>query len=700
MLTVKRKTPKVLLGTLAIFCALFSLALGVKAQNTNILHNSSFENASQHWILPSGIAKLGNQARTGAHSLEFHNTDPAVYKYAVQKFPAHPGDLLNFGAWVKGEGVQSALADKGASLFVEVTDKNGHWMWGSYPAGFSGDFDWKEVKGQYKVPDNAAGFTIGLYMRRGTIGKAWFDDVYVNVQRAKPFEAILLYPNYRGLTPVNNTLPWQTQLKFFLPPDSGRSMLKNTLKNQVGQVLFEDTAELQPGYYEETITYNHSGHLPAGKYFWNFELAGRYPHAQQLKVNITREMPRVFIDDEGFAVKNNRRIFPLGTYLLGARTSDVTSLERIARAGFNTVVSYSYGDDWRKETNAATPLEFLNYAHEKNLHVIYSLKDMYDGHAGYPRSGKNASQVREEYVEQYKNHPSLLAWYINDEFNPDRVPQIKAAHSQVKALDPSHPTYQVLYQHNQLNDYFGATDVWGTDPYPIGGDSKQQIDLVTRMMKNTVKASRGVTGIWEVLQMHDIGTYGAKTPKVVPTLSEMRNMTYQALVNGAKGLLYYSYFDLDLPDHQRQPDAALLEKRWPHIQALLAEIQPLTDVILKNNLVTLEKTAPSPVQYRAWQDGDKLHLAVVSTENTDSRLQLNIPQMWNIPAQQISGITWQRVGNSLILNLSGQASGVIVMENKLADSTDVLKKKKAVVQKESLLSGITSFFALRSSPIH
>lgn len=659
---MKRQTPKVLLGTLVIFCAFFSLALGVKAQNTNILHNPSFENASQHWFLPSEIATLGNQVRTGAHSLEFHNTDPAVYKYAVQKFPAYPGDLLNFGAWVKGEGVQSALADKGASLFVEVTDKNGRWIWGSYPAGFSGDFDWKEVKGQYKVPDNAASFTIGLYMRRGTTGKAWFDDVYVNVQRAKPFEATLLYPNYRGLTPVNNKLPWKTQLKFFLPPDSGQSTLKSTLKNQEGRVLFEESTALQPGYYEQAISYKQPGNFPVGEYLWNFELAGRYPHSQQLKVKVAQNMPRVFIDDEGFTIKNNQRIFPLGTYLLGSRTSNVASLERIALAGVNTVVSYSYGEDWNKEAGAATPLEFLNHAHAKNLHVIYSLKDMYDGHAGYPRNGKNASQARREYVEQYKTHPSLLAWYVNDEFNPDWVPQIKAAHFQVEALDPNHPTYQVLYQHNQLNDYFGSTDIWGTDPYPIGGDSKQHIDLVSRMIKNTVRASRGVTGIWEVLQMHDIGTYGTKTPKVVPTLNEMRNMTYQALINGAKGLLYYSYFDLDLPDHLRQPNPALLEKRWPDIQALLAEIKPLSAVILKNETVSLTKLNDSKVQHQAWQDENKLYLAVVSTEKDNSTLELELPPAWKIQIQEVPGITWQQVENRVTLKLVGQASGVIVMK--------------------------------------
>jgi hypothetical protein len=76
----------------------------------------------------------------------------------------------------------------------------------------------------------------------------------------------------------------------------------------------------------------------------------------------------------------------------------------------------------------------MDLAHKPGLKVIYSIKDWYAGSQWCPPSirtiGDEEPQVRAR-VREFRNHPALLAWYLNDESrNGDaasfHVPQLAA----------------------------------------------------------------------------------------------------------------------------------------------------------------------------------------------------------------------------------------------------------------------------------
>ena len=80
-------------------------------------------------------------------------------------------------------------------------------------------------------------------------------------------------------------------------------------------------------------------------------------------------------------------------------------------------------------------------------------------------------------VEQFRNHPAILSWYIADE--PDGagssegqpigipVADVRAAYELVRSLDPYHPVSLVLNCKYSAPLYADATDILMVDPYPV-----------------------------------------------------------------------------------------------------------------------------------------------------------------------------------------------------------------------------------------
>ncbi|MEK7396400.1 MAG: hypothetical protein AAB116_05645, partial [Candidatus Poribacteria bacterium] len=132
-----------------------------------------------------------------------------------------------------------------------------------------------------------------------------------------------------------------------------------------------------------------------------------------------------------------------------------------------------------------------------------------------------------------------------------------------------HPTWIVIYQVNELRSYLDTTDIIGTDPYPI---SKKPIAMVGEWTKLTRKSAGTNKAVWMVPQAHNLGLY-SKEKQDSPTFEQMRCMAYQCLVNGANGLIFYSY-----PDLKRDPSG--FESRWNDVKRLGTEIKSLIPILL------------------------------------------------------------------------------------------------------------------------
>src|SRR5690606_27028312 len=147
--------------------------------------------------------------------------------------------------------------------------------------------------------------------------------------------------------------------------------------------------------------------------------------------------------------------------------------------------------------------------------------------------GDEAYDVAAKYIKDFRDNPVILGWYTNDELGESWLPQLHKMYSQVKQLDPNHPTFQVLYQMDLMQKYFPVTDILGADPYPVGSADLTKTSIDTRI---AVDAARGANGVWMVPQMFDWGVLRENRKIHPPSRDEMRNQAYQMIINGATGL--------------------------------------------------------------------------------------------------------------------------------------------------------------------
>jgi hypothetical protein len=127
-----------------------------------------------------------------------------------------------------------------------------------------------------------------------------------------------------------------------------------------------------------------------------------------------------------------------------------------------------------------------------------------------------------------------------------------------------------------------TTDVMGVDPYPV---PLIPVAHVSDWTDKAVRAVRGRMPVWVVPQA--FGWYQCFPPGVdrtriptatelltgrAPTYEESRCMTYLALTHGAKGLIYWCYYNMRvLPQYQEM---------WAGMKRIGKEVKMLSPVLL------------------------------------------------------------------------------------------------------------------------
>jgi len=670
-------------------CSL-AMARGVNAQQaskTNLVQNGGFEAGSAHWKISNNAAQaVKTSSQGGSQSLYYKNTDPQRYTFFTQELDVKPGQVLDFSVWVKGKNVVGG----GAGIFVQSTDTQGTHIagtpYGGFPQALNGTFGWTQISGEYLVPDNEGSTQVGVYLRKGSTGEAWFDNVQVRRVAPVTFAFTLKYPNYHGMLLPRDSTPWRVDIEAKAHPKWKQAIrVSSSIIDTAGKVLLSQNDTISVRDQVSTITIKPPVHLTAGRYLLRQTLQssdGQVSESQEYPICVVAVMPKVYIDAQGFTVVEGKRFFPLGAYTgphgsgggHNANAGDA-DLKRMADAGLNTVLSYGY---------ASTPIKdgpaFLQLAQKNHMYVIYSVKDMYDGHGHYPINGLSGQEAAKAQIEQVKNSPALLAWYINDEMGGEWLKAIQSRYDQIWDIDGDHPAYIVSNKPQINGEYIHMSDVLGMDPYPVG--YSRDLDFVTYWTKETTRATGSTKGTWSVVQIFN-PVYAGHNDKN-PTLDEMRNMSYQSLINGSKGLIYYAYhwlFFAQDKNGKRVYSQEAFNKRWPDVKKTVQEISGLTDVILHDDKINLQRVIPSTAQsemqmidgklylslpliaqYQAWQYQNKLYVMTVNkSEDKPQTLQLQIPAGYHL-ANNVSGIQSQIQDGILKLTLAPIASGTIILE--------------------------------------
>ena len=586
-------------------CAVFATtAASVVVHAGGVGENLDFERGSVGWNLPPAYSVKKGVGMNGTSALVYENADPNLpYAFPSCKIHLKPGQIYRFSAWIRTEGLKSAQGG-GAKLGIERSDANGRHLGGSYSRDLKGNADWTRIEGVTSVISEMTTRTSFIpYCTPGCVGKAYFDDIEI-VPYEKPPVGHMLSSAYRniaaagsvefvvGLVVPEKFQPEELKAEFSYEKQDGsrktvpaREFVRDMARFAV------DVAEMKPG--RSIVAFR----LKAPD--------GSVLGSAKLSFNRVAKLPdrRVWIDEHRRTIVDGKPFFPLGMY-----TGNANKREEYVKGPFNCVMPYEAPD--------AGGMDFY---WTNGVRVIYSVKDVYAG-ANHAPASVTSEDAADSYVQAkvdaFKNHPGLLAWYVNDELVGDGWHGALAHRRDfLERADPDHPTWSVVYQLQFLRELAPTFDIIGTDPYPV---PNKPLSMVTDWTRQTDRAYFALRPMWQVPQAFDWGGYRSEWPGTpenrMPTVDEMRSMSWQCIASGANGLIYYSFTAI-----QKETHGLPFAKAWADICKVGEEVRRYIPVLLSVEPAPEVTGAPSGWGVRVWRkDGATWLLVVNAQDKADS----------------------------------------------------------------------------------
>ncbi|GAA1575384.1 hypothetical protein GCM10009827_116560 [Dactylosporangium maewongense] len=554
-----------------------------------VVYTTSFEDADPDWV-SDFTAYDTTQSRTGATSLRYTRTDSSTYVFAGKKIAGTTDAYVPFSVsvWVKTAGMQNG----GASVCLEWYAEDGTYLSGGY-TGVTQSTDWIQLTVPPQVaPAGAAYMKAIFFLSRGATGSAWYDDLTITKYTPKLLRATLAAPTYRGLLIPGDHREIDLRIGLY-PPAAARASdyrvqveLTDAAGRRVHAQTFAGDRKLR---YTRPVS-----KLAYGAYQLRISARTRNGEIVQDKTLPLRklrpdEVPTTYLDQHGRVRHNGELYFPIGAF---NGTTTVQNLNDLLSASFTTVLSYQLPSR-----------QILDETHARGMTTLFVHRNA------------DANEVL-----QYKDHPSLLGWYINDETPADtEAATVRPRYTSVTDNDPNHPTYSVDYRVWAGDDAQYVTDAFGTDPYPIFG---KPTDLPRRVFTHTEATIRELpnTAIWPVIQLHNLGNYrhfGLRPPNLI----EVRNMSWQAIVAGATGLLYYSRFDIE-QDSTGVPYQILLG----NARTVVSQVRELSPVILSTERVPQIRVNDDDwLRWTTRRHGNREYLFVVNLSKEPRSVTFSAP---------------------------------------------------------------------------
>ena len=557
------------------------------ALGTNLVRNAQFERIdaqgrAEAWQGWNDRWRADWSGREDSRGAVFENNDSSHHSTLRQVVNVRPGRRYRFGALVKAENLRGK-----AVVCLEWCDADGKYIDGRYSPGVWGTTDWVEQENVTPlIPANAARVVVRTCCERGSVGRAIFDDVYV-----REFGLIdgVYSSRYRNRAADG-------EVRFVAVLNDGT----DDVRGYSAQFVFSDPGDTQTvrrvkadiagGLASATCRVSD---LASGVNIVRFELdcGGATCSDSLVFERVTPEAEAslaVRIDEFGRAIVDGKPFFPLGMY---CQDVDDKMLDSYCEAPFNCILPYQ-PPSWSQ----------MDLCEARGLKVIYSIKDVYFG-------ADEKELADGAVIRKFRRHPALLAWYLNDERPIRERDALTRLRTFAELHDIDHPGLAVVYQHYDVRRYLPTFDVIGTDPYPL---YRNPIDMVSKWTRATRAGALGLKPMWQVPQVFDKGAYAInrKTPEICrpPTYEDMRNMAWQCLVGGAKGLVFYSFFDLVDMDAKTP-----FRQRWEDVKRMVSEIKSHEAYLLSADEAPSVHGVPAGLVCRAWRIGGKVLFAAVNT---------------------------------------------------------------------------------------
>lgn len=384
--------------------------------------------------------------------------------------------------------------------------------------------------------------------------------------------------------------------------------------------------EVRPGPAREVAVVLPTAGVAPGSYAVRLCLqrGGKLEHEQSLPVVLLRQAPvsalRVHPREDLTLLVAGSPFFPLGLY---ETPTTPTRIAEVVAAGFNLVSVHGGGP-------GATRLA-LDRLHEAGLMSWVVLSHQLD----FSRDRTKREEFLRQMVDGVAGHPGLLVWESIDEpaWGSQNAEGLLAGYEFLRRLDPHHPVWTNHAPRNLISTlaYFNrATDIAGCDIYPVPEPTSHS-NLPNRTLSvtgdETDKNRAAVNDQKPVFMVLQAFAWRALSRRddpqaVYPSLAQQRFMAYNAILHGARGLLYWGAHCMPKPS-----------QAWADVKTTVHELSRLTPMLV----------APSPerppqvtsdtggVEAMLRQVGEETFLVLTNTENREAEATLSaLPDGLNV----------------------------------------------------------------------
>jgi hypothetical protein len=259
---------------------------------------------------------------------------------------------------------------------------------------------------------------------------------------------------------------------------------------------------------------------------------------------------RAVINPDNVLVIDGKKVFPIGFTMPpppnATAPNGKNAISELKDAGATFLRTGVMGGPWN---DAAIEMEqqYLDVAARNGMYCWPALRELGDIEPGAVVKEAMLRKV----VNRFKDHPGLGAWKTVDEpeWGKQAVGPMMRASEIIRELDPNHPIVVIQAPRGTvetLKPYNVTSDIVGADIYPVGYPPgahsllpNKEISMVGDYTRKMMGVSEGKKPVWMVLQIAWSGVIKPGKTLRFPTFAEERFMVYQAIINGARGLIFF-----------------------------------------------------------------------------------------------------------------------------------------------------------------
>ncbi len=344
------------------------------------------------------------------------------------------------------------------------------------------------------------------------------------------------------------------------------------------------------------------------------------------------------IRTDGIFEMDGQAVFPIGFTTMPAPEAFAPSGKRayaeLARHGM--VLNRCGGPKWNPAAEEALD-RMLEQAAQSGTYCAIYIPEL---NAIAPGDADKEKELR-RVVMKYRSHPALAFWKGADEPEWGKVPPEKTQrfYDIVHELDPKHPVWITQAPRgtvDSLSRYVASYDVGAMDVYPVsyppgvhGNIANKNLSMVGDYAMRIAETG-GSKPFWMVLQICFSGVTNPGKTLRFPTFPELRYMSYQSIVAGARGLLYFGgNVEKCWNDYDR-----VLGWNWTYynrvLNPVLEEFSPHGPVfpalVAPDSRLPVE-VSDSAVEFRVRETGQHLYVIAAMREGETKRVTFTgLPQ--------------------------------------------------------------------------